>query len=53
MADDADLTPAARKGMERGITEIMDELGLDLASAEDFAAIGRVFDAVSEHIGQR
>ena len=29
MADDADLTPAARKGMERGITEIMDELGLD------------------------
>ena len=28
-ADDADLTPAARKGMERGTTEISDELGLD------------------------
>ena len=28
-AADADLTPAARKGMERGTTEITDELGLD------------------------
>ncbi|HET6295738.1 MAG TPA: MarR family transcriptional regulator [Kribbella sp.] len=26
---------------------------VDLVSAEDFAAVGRVFDAVSEHIGQR
>jgi hypothetical protein len=26
---------------------------LELASADDFAAVGRVFDAVSEHIGQR
>jgi DNA-binding MarR family transcriptional regulator len=26
---------------------------VDLASPEDFAAIGRVFDTVSEHIGQR
>ena len=26
---------------------------LQLVSAEDFAAVGRVFDAVSEHIGQR
>ncbi|MFC0622512.1 MarR family winged helix-turn-helix transcriptional regulator [Kribbella deserti] len=26
---------------------------LDLADPEDFAAVGRVFDAVSEHIGQR
>ncbi|TDD61001.1 MarR family transcriptional regulator [Kribbella antibiotica] len=25
---------------------------VDLASPEDFAAIGRVFDAVSEHVGQ-
>jgi regulator of sigma E protease len=28
-AADAELSPAARKGMERGITEISDELGLD------------------------
>jgi regulator of sigma E protease len=28
-AADADLTPAARKGMERGVTEIADEVGLD------------------------
>jgi DNA-binding MarR family transcriptional regulator len=26
---------------------------VDLVSPEDFAAVGRVFDAVSEHIGQR
>jgi hypothetical protein len=26
---------------------------VELASADDFAAVGRVFDAVSEHIGQR
>jgi DNA-binding MarR family transcriptional regulator len=26
---------------------------VDLATPEDFAAVGRVFDAVSEHIGQR
>jgi DNA-binding MarR family transcriptional regulator len=26
---------------------------VDLASPDDFAAIGRVFDAVAEHIGQR
>ena len=26
---------------------------VDLVSSEDFAAVGRVFDAVSEHIGQR
>jgi DNA-binding MarR family transcriptional regulator len=26
---------------------------VDLASPEDFAAVGRVFDTVSEHIGQR
>ena len=26
---------------------------VDLATSEDFAAVGRVFDAVSEHIGQR
>jgi DNA-binding MarR family transcriptional regulator len=26
---------------------------VDLATPEDFAAVGRVFDSVSEHIGQR
>jgi DNA-binding MarR family transcriptional regulator len=26
---------------------------VDLVSSEDFTAVGRVFDAVSEHIGQR
>jgi hypothetical protein len=26
---------------------------VDLATPEDFAAVGRVFDAVAEHVGQR
>jgi DNA-binding MarR family transcriptional regulator len=52
----AELTDAGYAMLEqaapshvRGVRENL----VELVSAEDFAAVGRVFDAVSEHIGQR
>lgn len=52
----AELTDAGFTLLEQAAPYHVDgvrENLVDLASPEDFAAIGRVFDAVSEHIGQR
>jgi DNA-binding MarR family transcriptional regulator len=52
----AELTDAGYARLEQAapshVQGVRENL-VDLVSAEDFAAIGRVFDAVSEHIGQR
>jgi DNA-binding MarR family transcriptional regulator len=52
----AELTDAGFSLLEQAAPYHVDgvrENLVNLASPEDFAAIGRVFDAVSEHIGQR
>jgi DNA-binding MarR family transcriptional regulator len=52
----AELTDAGMSLLEQTAPYHVDgvrENLVDLVSAEDFAAVGRVFDAVSEHIGQR
>ncbi|MEU8221344.1 MarR family transcriptional regulator [Kribbella sp. NPDC048915] len=52
----AELTEAGLALLEQAApyhVEGVRENLVDLVSAEDFAAVGRVFDAVSEHIGQR
>jgi DNA-binding MarR family transcriptional regulator len=52
----AELTDAGMSLLEQTAPHHVDgvrENLVDLVSAEDFAAVGRVFDAVSEHIGQR
>lgn len=52
----AELTEAGFGLLEQAAPHHVDgvrENLLDLADPEDFAAVGRVFDAVSEHIGQR
>jgi DNA-binding MarR family transcriptional regulator len=52
----AELTDAGMSLLEEAapyhVAGVRENL-VDLASPEDFAAVGRVFDAVSEHIGQR
>ncbi|GAA1507574.1 MarR family transcriptional regulator [Kribbella lupini] len=52
----AELTDAGFSLLEQAApshVEGVRENLVDLATPEDFAAVGRVFDAVSEHIGQR
>ena len=52
----AELTDAGMSLLEQAApyhVEGVRENLVDVASPEDFAAIGRVFDAVAEHIGQR
>ena len=52
----AELTDAGFSLLEQAApyhVEGVRENLVDLASSEDFAAVGRVFDAVSEHVGQR
>ena len=52
----AELTDAGMSLLEQAApyhVEGVRENLVDVASPEDFAAVGRVFDAVSEHIGQR
>jgi DNA-binding MarR family transcriptional regulator len=52
----AELTDAGYARLEQAApshVEGVRENLVDLVSPEDFAAVGRVFDAVSEHIGQR
>ncbi len=52
----AELTDAGMSLLEQAAPYHVDgvrENLVDVASPEDFAAIGRVFDAVAEHIGQR
>ncbi|MFI5709143.1 MarR family winged helix-turn-helix transcriptional regulator [Kribbella sp. NPDC051620] len=52
----AELTDAGLSLLEHAAPYHVDgvrENLVDLVSPEDFAALGRVFDAVSEHIGQR
>lgn len=52
----AELTEAGLTLLEQAAPYHVDgvrENLVNLASPEDFAAVGRVFDAVSEHIGQR
>lgn len=52
----AELTEAGFSLLEHAAPYHVDgvrENLVDLVSPEDFAAVGRVFDAVSEHIGQR
>lgn len=52
----AELTDAGFTLLEQAapthVEGVRDNL-VDLADPEDFAAVGRVFDTVSEHIGQR
>lgn len=52
----AELTEAGMTLLEQAAPYHVDgvrENLVDVASPEDFAAIGRAFDAVAEHIGQR
>lgn len=52
----AELTEAGLNLLEQAApyhVEGVRENLVDLVSPEDFAAVGRVFDTVSEHIGQR
>jgi DNA-binding MarR family transcriptional regulator len=52
----AELTDAGMSLLEQAApyhVEGVRENLVDVASPEDFAAVGRVFDAVAEHIGQR
>ncbi|QNE23244.1 MarR family transcriptional regulator [Kribbella qitaiheensis] len=52
----AELTDAGMSLLEQAAPYHVDgvrENLVDVASPEDFAAIGRVFDAVAEHVGQR
>ncbi len=52
----AELTESGLSLLEQAapthVEGVRDNL-VDLADPDDFAAVGRVFDAVSEHIGQR